>query len=259
MMDFMTCNEGQAWNYLHQHGMEGKIHLLNHAIDPELAPPLGAEKRYLCSTVMGGEDPPRMEDTTLYYYEVADLFPEQVFIAGGGLWRNMKWLLDENNMKQPYTPSPGTPKHNITKIHDNDCETLPYKLNPGVLCHKFIHRLYSQSYYGFTPWGAYLREGRQAAYNTRTFGTKTFEMGGSGAAMLSTWIHDIEEVIIDGKTGFVLRSPEDTRNAFQYAIDNPDEVRKMGGEAYRDIHKRHSWDVRYRDVLVPIFKDLGLI
>jgi len=65
--------------------------------------------------------------------------------------------------------------------------------------------------------------------------------------------------VIDGKTGFITHNTKETEDAFQYAIDNPDAVRKMGEEAWKDIHKRHSWDVRYRDVLVPIFKELGLM
>lgn len=254
--DFFTLNEGQAWNYLRQNGLEDKAHLLSHAIDPELAPPLGEEKRFLCSTVMGGEDPPRMSDLINYYYQVANRFPNQLFIGGGGIWKNMKWQLSRKGKQRVYDDKG---QFNITKICDFNCETFPKKQNPSVLCHKFIHRLYSQSYYGFTPWGWYLREGPQSEYNMRTFGTKIFEMGGSGAAMLSCWVHNIEEVVTDGKTGFILRSPEDTEKAFQYAVDNPKEVRRMGEEAYRDVHKRHSWDVRYRDILVPIFKDLGLM
>jgi len=225
-VDFITCNEGQAWNYLRQQGLEDKTHLLSHAIDPTLSPPLGAKKKYLCSTVMGGEDPPRMKDLTNFYYEPSNTFPNQTFIAGGGLWKNLAWKLNEGGIQVPYLDYSEPRLFNITKIFDFDCEVFPSKLNPAVLCHKFIHRLYSESYYGFVPWGWYLREGPQSKYNTRTFGTKIFEMGGSGAAMLSCWIHDIDEVIIDGKTGFILRKPEDTEKAFQYAIDNPEEVRR---------------------------------
>lgn len=256
-VDFITCNEGQMWNYLTQHGVNN-AYLLSHAIDPELAPPINAEKRFLCSTVMGGEDPYRMNDLIDCYYKATDAFSEQTFISGGGVWNHMKWALNRKGEKRRYDAlSP--PIYNITKIHDYNCQTMPTKISPGILCHPFIHRLYSQSYYGFIPWGDYLRTGMLGKYNTRTFGTKTFEMGGSGAAMLSCRIADIEEVIIDGKTGFITDSTEDTVNAFQYAIDNPDVVKKMGEEAYRDIHKRHSWDVRYRDVLKPIFKELGLV
>lgn len=270
--NFMTFNEGQAWNYYRLNGLGEKAHLLNHAVDPELAPSLEevkrTEKKYLCSTIMGGEDPPRIDELIEKYYMATDYFPDQLFIGAGGIGKSFKWKLDElrrrvpNDQSQTHTPEE-TKHHgrffNMTKLFHHYCETFPNKTNYHLLCHRAVHQTYSQSYYGFTPWGDYLRTGILGEYNTKTFGTKTFEMGGSGAAMLSCHIADIEEVVIDGKTGFITHSTEDTGNAFQYAIDNPEEVRKMGIEAWKDIHKRHSWDVRYRDVLIPIFKDLGLI
>lgn len=259
---YFTTNEGQAWNYLRQHGLEDKVHLLSHAIDPALAPSLEilhkTEKKFMCSTVMGGEDPYRREDLVRCYYQATNAFPEQTFVCGGGLWKSLKWRLNKEGEKQPYDAK-DEECFNLTKIYDFDCETFPEKQNPAVLCHKFIHQLYSRSYYGFTPWGEYLRTGPQSEYNVRTFGTKTTEMGGSGAAMLSCRIQNIDEIVTEGKTGFVVDSVKDSENAFQYAVDNPKAVKKMGEAAWKDIHKRHSWDVRYREVLLPIFRDLGLI
>jgi len=148
---------------------------------------------------------------------------------------------------------------NVTKAMDYDCETMPTKKNDAVLCHKYIHRLYSQSYYGFTPYGWYITHGPQSEYQVGPLGTKTTEMGGSGAMMIANWIKDVDILIQDGKTGFIFEKPEDSKDAFQYAVDNPKDVRKMGLNAYDYIHKYHSWDVRYRDVLLPIFKELGLM
>ncbi len=270
--DFMTFNEGQAWNYFKQNGLGDKAWLLNHAIDPYLAPTLQevqrTEKRYLCTTVMGGEDPPRISELIEKYYMATDAFPDQLFIGAGGIGKSFRWKLDElrrkvpNDQSQPHTPEE-TVYHgrafNMTKLFHYYCDNFPSKTNYHLLCHKAVHQLYSEGLYAFTPWGDYLRTGILGEYNTKTFGTKTFEMGGSGAAMLSCHIADIEEVVIDGKTGFITHSTKETEEAFQYAIDNPDAVRKMGEEAWRDIHKRHSWDVRYREVLVPIFKDIGVM
>jgi len=271
-IDFVTLNEGQPWNHARLNGLEDKVHLLNHAIDPELAPTLKEvqriDKRYLCSTVMGGEDPPRIDELIENYYMATDPFPDQLFIGAGGIGASFKWKLDELHRRVPNdqsrTHKPEETKFhgkffNMTKLFHHYCETFPNKTNYHLLCHRAVHQLYSQSYYGFTPWGDYLRTGILGEYNTRTFGTKTFEIGGSGAAMLSCHIADIEEVVKDGKTGFITHRTEDTKAAFQYAIDNPKEVRKMGEEAWKDIHERHSWDVRYRDVLAPIFRNLGLI
>jgi len=270
--DFMTFNEGQAWNYCRLKGLGEKAHLLNHAVDPELAPPLEevrrTDKHYLCSTVMGGEDPPRLDELIEKYYMATDDFPNHLFIGAGGIGKSMMWKIDEQGRKVPNDFSPSHSQEetrfhgktfNMSKMFHFQCLTFLNKTNSQLLCHEAVHHLYSQSYYGFTPWGDYLRVGILGKYNTKTFGTKTFEIGGSGAAMLSCHIADIEDVVKDGKTGFITHSTEDTKDAFQYAIDNPKEVRKMGEEAWKDLHKRHSWDVRYRDVLVPIFKDLGLL
>lgn len=297
--DFFTCQEGQAWNYYRLHGMEGKVHLLQHAIDPELAPTFAELQRtpkdFMMSIVAGGEDPYRRIEQILYFYQWTVLFPEQTFVIGGGLGRCATKIIDEfgncetipmqpfteenlieikdygyysyeNILKDEFGLSPeefqkkySNRAFNLTRIREDNCSTFPTKKNPLTLCHKFVHRLYSRSYYGFTPWGWYLRKGPQSEYNTRTFGTKTTEQGGSGAAMVANRIQDIEMYIINGKTGFILEKPEDMKDAIQYAIDNPDEVRKMGENAYKHLHENHSWDNRYREVLAPIFKDLGLI
>jgi glycosyltransferase involved in cell wall biosynthesis len=286
MMDFMTCNEGQAWNYLRQHGMKDKVRLLSHAIDPELAPTreevVKTDKKYLCSMVMGGEDPYRKLEFLEYYYQWTDEFPEENFVSGGGTHHSMKWKMNKlgdrilNDASKPYSDEDLRPskimhstienvkKHsnrvfNVTKALDYNCKTMPTKENDAVLCHRFIHKLYSQSYYGFTPYGWYITHGPQSKYQVGPLGTKTTEMGGCGAAMIANWVNDIDILIQDGKTGFIFEKPEDARDAFQYAIDNPDDVRKMGLNAYDHIHRYHSWDVRYRDVLVPIFRELGLI
>lgn len=285
LADFFTCNEGQAWNYLRLHGMEGKVHLLLHAVDPELAPSLEevqkGPKQFLCSTVGGGEDPYRRIEQLKYFYQWTDQFPDQTFIAGGGLWKAQTFKTDETGNKSLYNSEPYAPDElkrsdtvystdddvkvfsnrifSVTRMFEHNCETFPEKMSPEVLCHRFIHRLYAKSYYGFTPYGWYLIEGPQSEFNTKTFGTKITEQGGSGAAMIANRIRDLEMYIIDGKTGFILEKPEGTKEAFQYAIDNPEEVRRMGENAYEHIHKNHSWDNRYREVLVPIFRDLGLI
>lgn len=284
--DFFTFNEGQAWNYMRTNGLGEKAHLLSHAVDPELAPTrdevVNADKRYLCSMVMGGEDAYRRMEFIKYYYQWTDLFPDEVFVSGGGTWKGMKWMFDANGNRavngssQPYVDEELKPSDlihstqedvtqlsrrlfNVTKAMDYNCETMPTKKNDSVLCHQFIHRLYRDSLYGFTPYGWYITHGPQSEYQTGPLGTKTTEMGGSGAAMIANWISGVDVLIQDGKTGFIFEKPEDARDAFQYAVDNRDEVRKMGLNAYDYIHKHHSWDVRYRDVLLPIFKDLGLM
>ena len=282
---FFTFNEGQAWNYMRQHGLGDKARLLSHAVDPELAPTreevVNSEKRYMCSMVMGGEDPYRKLEFLKYYYQWTDLFPSEVFVSGGGTWSAMKWMMDENGNRVPYGSRPYSVEDlnpsdimhstkedvaefsgrcfNVTKAMDYNCETMPTKVNDTVLCHEFIHRLYRDSFYGFTPYGWYITHGPQSEYQVGPLGTKTTEMGGSGAAMIANWINDVDILIQDGKTGFVFEKPGDAVDAFQYAVDNPGDVRKMGLNAYDFIHKHHSWDVRYREVLLPIFRELGLM
>ena len=126
------------------------------------------------------------------------------------------------------------------------------------LSHKAVHKLYSESYYSFTPYGRYIVDGRVSKYNTMTYGTKIFEQMGSGSAIIANNIENLDMIIKDGETGFILKKPEDACKAFQLAIDNPEKVHQMGINAYNFAHKFHSWDNRYEEVLLPIFKQLGI-
>lgn len=271
--NFISFNEGQAWNYIRTKypEMVDKCYLLNHAIDPELAPTWEEvqkiNKKYICSCV-GGDDRLRRRELLLYYYQWVDKFPNYKFATGGSLVKGVT---------SPYTKEDllasikdGGNCWNCTTFTSEEVKTftgkqwgnliwipndLPYPLG---LSHKAVHKLYSQSYYGFCPYGYYLREGRQSKYNCYTFGTKIFEMMGSGSAIIANRIKDIEKIIIHGENGFILDTPKDTYNAFKLAIEKPEEVRQMGLKAYQFAHKFHSWDNRYLEVLLPIFKKLGV-
>lgn len=268
---FLTFNEGQAWNYIKTKysKMGDKCYLLNHAIDPELSPTLEevqkTEKKYICS-IVGGDDRIRRRELILYYYQWTDKFPNNKFATGGSLTKGAN---------SPYTREDLCPsiKDNTTWNHTtfNEAEVEKFqnkKFNleyvqpdlqyPLGLSHKAVHKLYSESMYGFCPFGYYLREGWQSEFNVMTFGTKTLEMGGSGAAMICNSIKDIDVIIKQGETGFIFNKPEDCYTAFKLAIDKPEEVKQIGINAYKFIHKYHSWDNRYLEVLEPIFKKLGV-
>jgi len=271
-MSFITFNEGQAYNYVRTvySYLADKCWLLNHAIDPELAPSENQlkllEKKYICACV-GGDDRIRRRELIQYYYQWTNSFSNHQFVVGGSLYKGFKgatYTTQDLDSKV----NDGHQKWNHTTFTDEEVKLytekafniihipndLPYPLG---LSHPATHLLYAQSYYGFTPYGHYLREGSQSQYNMMTFGTKITEMGGSGAAMIANRIHDIDVLIKHGETGWILENPEDTLKAFKFAIEHPKDARQMGINAYKYIHKYHNWDLRYETVLVPIFRKLG--
>ncbi len=267
-MGFITANEGQAWNYIKsvRPKIAYKCHLLNHAIDPELCPNLeeviNTQKKYICS-VVGGDDRIRRRELLLYYYQWTNSFPENKFAIGGSIAKTKYEYNDLN-------PNIIDGKHwNHTEFTEEEAkeftdkqfnlEFIPNDLTyPLGLSHKAVHKLYSESYYSFTPYGRYIVDGRVSKYNTMTYGTKIFEQMGSGSAIIANDIADLDMIIKDGETGFILKKPEDAYKAFKMAVDSPDKVRQMGLNAYNFAHKFHSWDNRYEEVLLPIFKQLGI-
>ena len=267
--NFLTFNEGQAWNYIKQTipSIADKCYLLNHAIDPELSPSWKEvqkiNKRYICSCV-GGDDRIRRRELVLYYYQWTNKFLDKSFGVGGSLGGVNPYLKNDlsSKVKDKFAWNHTTftdnetekfkgVKFNITKI-DND---LPYPLG---MSHEAVHKLYSESYYGFTPYGYYLCNGTQSQYNTMTFGTKIFEQMGVGCAIISNYIKDIDHIIKQGETGFILHKPEDALEAFKLAIEKPEEVRQMGLNAYKLAHEKHSWNNRYEQVLKKTFIKLGI-
>lgn len=268
LMDFITFCEGQAWNYVRtiKPAIADKCHLLLHAIDPELAPTLeevkNIQKKFICSCV-GGDDRIRRRELLLYFYKWTNNFPNHQFAVGGSL-KYTPYAYDELN------PTIKDGKHwNKTEFTQQEARQFADKqfnlffrehdlTYPLGLSHKAVHKLYSESYYSFTPYGRYIVDGRVSKYNTMTFGTKIFEQMGSGSAIIANDIADLEMIIKDGETGFILKTPEDTYKAFKMAIDSPDKVRQMGINAYNFAHKFHSWDNRYEEILLPIFKQLGI-
>lgn len=266
--DFITFNEGQAWNYcrVNYPEIKDKCYLLNHAIDPQLAPSFeevkNTEKKFICS-IVGGDDKIRRRELLLYFYQWTDKFPNHKFATGGSMTGGVTHSYSREDLlpeKGTWNTTTFTPEE-VKKFSDRKFNLqyisadLPYPLG---LSHPAVHKLYSESAYGFTPFGYYLREGWQSEYNCLTFGTKIFEQGGSGSAMIANRIKDIEHIIKHGETGFILEKPEDTYEVFKLAVEKPKEVKQMGLKAYRFIHCYHNWDVRYREVLIPIFKKLGL-
>lgn len=266
-MNFITANEGQAWNYIItvRPKISHKCHLLLHAIDPELAPTLeevkNTQKKFICSSV-GGDDRIRRRELLLYYYQWTNSFPDHKFAVGGSLkytpyayteldpkvidgkhWNKTEFTVEEAKKLSDIQFNLFFREHDLTY--------------PLGLSHKAVHKLYSESFYGFTPYGRYIVDGRVSKYNTKTFGTKIFEMMGSGSAIIANDIADLDMIIKDDETGFILKKPEDALKAFKLAVDSPDKVRQMGLNAYNFAHKFHSWNNRYEEVLLPIFKQLG--
>ena len=268
MMTFLTFNEGQAYNYVRsvRPKMADKCYLLNHAIDPELAPTreevINTQKKYICA-VVGGDDRIRRRELLLYYFQWTNNFPNEKFAIGGSIAKS-KYEYDDLN---PLIKDGSSWNHTefteeeARKFTDKqfNLDFIPNDLTyPLGLSHPAVHKLYCDSFYSFTPYGRYIVDGRVSAYNTMTYGTKIFEQIGAGSAVIANNIKDLDMIIKDGETGFILKKPEDALKAFQLAVDDPDKVKQMGLNAYDLAHKHHTWDNRYLDILLPIFKKLGI-
>ncbi len=267
-MNFITANEGQAWNYCRtiRPAIANKCHLLLHAIDPELSPSLEeiikTDKKYICA-VVGGDDRIRRRELLLYYYQWTNSFPDHKFAIGGSIAKTKYDYndLDPKVLDGKYWNHTEFTEEEAREFTDKqfNLEFIPNDLTyPLGLSHPAVHKLYSESYYSFTPYGRYIVDGRVSKYNTMTFGTKIFEQMGSGSAVIANDIADLDMIIKDGETGFILKTPEDAYKAFKLAVDDPEKVRQMGINAYNFAHQFHSWDNRYEEVLLPIFKQLGI-
>ncbi|KKN35097.1 hypothetical protein LCGC14_0787220, partial [marine sediment metagenome] len=115
----------------------------------------------------------------------------------------------------------------------------------GGLSWERTHQLYCNSYYGFNAYGDYLTKN---PYSHRMFGTKIFEMLGSGAACITNHIGGIEDLVQDGKTGFIVETEQEAIDAYQYGVDNPNEVRAMGLAARKNILENHCWTHRVKQI-----------
>lgn len=100
------------------------------------------------------------------------------------------------------------------------------------LPHSKLYQAYSKSFYGLQIFGW---DSARLSY-----GAKPMEQAASGCATLIQKNPDVEDVVIHGKTGFVVETAQDVIEACELAINNPDEVREMGLRAKRFIEEKYG-------------------
>ncbi len=100
------------------------------------------------------------------------------------------------------------------------------------LPHSKLYSAYSKSFYGLQIFGW-----DSARFS---YGAKPIEQAASGCAILIQKNPDVEDVVIHGKTGFVVENAQDVIEACELAINNPDEVREMGLRAKRFIEEKYG-------------------
>lgn len=266
---FALFNEGHPVNYIKDvHPELGeKCHIINHALDLTIAPDdkefKTLEKKYLASCCAGMEVRRHKQLIRLFYVPSLS-FPGERFVVAGSLdVRFPKHIMAD--------PLAGLTPEEIEKYSDFDfnIETKSEEIknpvagsqagvqhwNPetekyepwfgGGLSWHGVHRLYASSLLGVNIYGDYLA---RSPYANRMFGTKLFEQLGSGAAVITNHISGIEDLVIDGKTGFILETTREAVDTYQYAIDNSEEVKKMGRAARRRILKNHTWNHRVKEI-----------
>lgn len=274
--DASFFNEGQPVNYIKDVAPElgKKCHTINHALDLTVAPTdeelKTIEKEYLVSCCAGLEVRRHKQLVRLFYIPTLS-FPNQRFAVAGSLdVRFPKHIMAD--------PLCGLNREEIEKYSDFDFNVEPKSEpieNPvagsqagvqhwdpkeekytqwfgGGLSHPRVHQLYAQSFYGVNIYGDYLAN---SIYADKMFGTKLFEQLGCGAAVITNHIDGIEELVIHGKTGFIVETTEDSIDAMQYAVDNRDEVIKMGKNARKLIMDNHTWNHRVKQIEKIIKKE----
>lgn len=100
------------------------------------------------------------------------------------------------------------------------------------LPHSKLYSAYSKSFYGLQIFGW-----DSARFS---YGAKPIEQAASGCAILIQKNPDVEDVVIHGKTGFVVENAQDVIEACELAINNPDEVREMGLRAKSFIEEKYG-------------------
>lgn len=267
--DACFFNEGQPVNYIKDvHPELGeKCHIINHALDLTIAPTdeelRTIKKEYIASCCAGLEVRRHKQLMRLFYIPTLS-FPKENFAVAGSL----DTRFPKNVMADPLC---GLKREEIEKYSDFDFNIEPKsetienpvagsqagvqhwnplteKYEPwfgGGLSWHGVHRLYAQSFFGVNIYGDYLAN---SIYADKMFGTKLFEQLGCGAAVISNHIAGLEELVIDGKTGFIVETAEDAIAAMQCAVDNPEDIIKMGKNARRLILKNHTWNHRVKQI-----------
>ncbi len=266
---FALFNEGHPVNYIRDvHPELGeKCHVINHALDLTIAPDdrefNEIKKEYLASCCAGLETRRHKQLIRLFYVPSLS-FPGERFVVAGSLDRRFP----KHIMADPLS---GLSIDEIKKYSDFDfnIETKSEEIknpvagsqagvqhwNPatkkyepwfgGGLSWHGVHRLYAASLFGVNIYGDYLA---RSPYAYRMFGTKLFEQLGSGAAVITNHISGIEDLVLDGKTGFIVETTKGAIDAYRYGVDNPDEVKEMGQAARQRILKNHTWNHRVKEI-----------
>lgn len=102
----------------------------------------------------------------------------------------------------------------------------------SFLSHSKLYQAYSKSFYGLQIFGW-----TKARFS---YGAKPIEQAASGCATLIQKNPDIEDIVIHGKTGFVVETAEDVIEACKLAINNPIEVKEMGLNAKKFIENKYG-------------------
>ena len=268
--DICLFNEGNPVNYIKEVAPKigEKCHIVNHALDLTIAPTdedvKNSEKEFLASCCAGIELQRHKQFMRLFYFPSMK-FPDHKFGVAGSLDVRFKretmedprvGLTDEEVIKySDYTFPSITPQSEPLKNplagsatgleHWDPIAEKWCKWHGGGLSWSRTHSLYCNSYYGFNAYGDYLTKNK---YGYKMFGTKLFEQLGSGCAVVSNFISGIEDLVLDGKTGFIVETEKEAIDAYQYAVDNPESVRKMGLAARKNILENHTWNHRVRQI-----------
>lgn len=247
--DFVASNEGMNIEYLKTVGVdEERLFLMLHAFDPSLAPSTkeieNAHKDYIISFV-GCDSTNRRMALIEYFYEPTLSYPNKRFLVAG-----MPVGYTEERLKQlDNHGDPSVPIGKITRWARDYNLTCLENTNIHGIYHDEVHGVYKNSFYGFHPFGDYLTTGFLSQYVRYTYKTGPFERMGGGSALLANNITDLDLLIKDGKTGFILNSQQDTIDAIQYAIDNPEEVKQMGLNARKLMLDKHTYVHRVNDLI----------
>jgi len=95
------------------------------------------------------------------------------------------------------------------------------------------------------------------ASSSEGFPLKVLEACASGRAVISTRVGGCEDLIVDGENGFLVdRTNEAIEDKVKYFNDNPAEVIRMGARNRELVEENWSWEVRAKDWLDFIEKNL---
>ena len=212
------CIEGALELILQEQGVdESKTVTINNGFDPKTFHPKEGIEKTILSNFIGNFAPQRQKELEYLFFEPSNYFVDKTFLLRGSI-----------------KPKPH-PDYNISMY--------PNIIRDDYATHQEICNIHNSSTIAASShFGMWLN------YPGVT-GQKVFEIMGAGTPSLTHDSIGMQSIIENYKTGFLVKDLKESIDAYQYCIDNPDEVKKIGQAAHKVAIENYTWSHRAKSIL----------